>query len=105
MKKILFLGLVFALLVMPAPPAGAQAPTSQQIPFSGTAPGQPEGPTNLTFNLFDAATAGTFLGYSDSQVGVPVAAEAFSAVLGAGTGGACQRQSLQPIHQSLSPSS
>ena len=31
---------------------------------------------------------GIFLGYSDSQVGVPVAAEAFSAVLGAGTGGA-----------------
>ncbi len=90
MKKGLFLGLVFVLLVLPALPARAQStPTSGQIPFSGTAPGQPEGPTVLTFNLFNTPDmgTGTFLGYSDSQT-VQVTAEAFSAVLGAGTGGA-----------------
>jgi len=86
MKKVLLLGLVFVLLIMPAVAVHAQ---SLPVLFKATIPGQPDGPTDLTFKLFDTPDVGTgtFLGYTDSQTGIQVTAEAFSDVLGAGSGG------------------
>src|SRR5262245_500379 len=74
-------GIFSALLTV-----GLSAQTSQLIPFSGTAPGQ-DGEVDLTFNLYDADTGGTYLGYTDAQMRVFVAGEFFSTLLGLGTGG------------------
>ncbi len=86
MKRKIFGILVLGFVFLPLLAVQIQAQTtSGRIAFSGTAPGL-SGPLDLTFILYDADTGGSAL-YMDSQTGVDVSTQPFTAVLGAGTGG------------------
>jgi hypothetical protein len=65
--------------------ARAQQPTSLDLTFNGTIPGQPDGPVAARLRLYDASSGGTLL-FEETQT-VNVASEKFTALIGAATVG------------------
>src|SRR5258708_1362024 len=81
-KHVLMSGLVLALTLGMYASAEDQTVT---IPFKGRLPGQRDGRVDLTFQVFDRATAGTKI-YEENRT-VDVSGEAFSVLLGETSGG------------------
>src|SRR5262249_48813911 len=86
MRRKRFWLLVWSIILLAALAAHAQVqPSARVIPFSGAIPLQPDGPVDLRFRLFPAATGPGFC-FEETQTG-SVTNETFSAFIGDATAG------------------
>ena len=86
MKCKIFGLLVLSFVLLSTLVVQAQVqPTEGLIPFSGSIPGQPDGPVDLRFRLFSVSSGGLFC-FEETQT-VQVTTAAFSVFIGDGTVG------------------
>jgi hypothetical protein len=85
MNRKIFCVLALILASLPMPGQAQVQPTSAVMPFTGSMPGQPDGPVDLRLRLFPAVSGGTFC-FEETQTLV-VTSQSFFAFIGDATPG------------------